>query len=231
MGNRIIAFLFLFLMAKFAWCQELEEDSKFILVGPSFGINKSWRTYERPTTTFDTNPLAGFEGGLNIFFKSKHKFGFLGNLKFIKTRSSITSKDVSMSTTINESADWLSGGGQLIYFPFPRSASLPFFGFGIQVYHMQRSNAALTAERVGRPDEVYKIQTNLDELRTDTNYSLEACAGLTINKFDKHRIVLLVTYSKTLGQLVPTNYEGFPPDYLVTDYSINTMTVKLMMAL
>lgn len=107
---------------------------------------------------------------------------------------------------------------------------LPFFGTGIQIAYLNSSDASLKITYVNS-DEEFRLKTDLEDLRTNKNYFFKLVGGITINQFDKHRIVLLVTYSKMLGRLAEERPPRFPPQYLVADYGLNCVTVKLMMAL
>lgn len=216
------------------------QDSSFFLIGPSFGINRSWRSYDQPISAFKTDPSNGFEGGLNVFHKSKGKFGFLGALGYLQTESSITAYDYFSSTTIetSEATKWLTIEGTALFFPLPKSRSLPFFGTGLSVVFLDRADASI---RITRTNDETKTKINLEDFRNENNYQLKLMAGITIHQFDKHRIVLLATCAKTLraysknstGESIGVNPLApliFPAS-IGNDFAINTFTVKLMMAL
>lgn len=216
------------------------QDSSFFLIGPSFGINRSWRSYDQPISAFATNASNGFEGGLNLFHKSKGKFGFAGAIGYLQTESSITGYDYFSPTTIEirEASKWITVGATALFFPLPRSRSLPFFGTGLSVVFLDRADASI---RITRTNDEANTKINLEDFRNKNNYQLKVMAGSTIHQFDKHRIVLLATYSKTLRAYSKNSTEEsiginplaqfIFPDSIGNDFAINTFTVKLMMAL
>lgn len=223
--------IFSTILCLFVINKALAQSSKFLLFGPSLGTNKSWPTYDWALpTAFHTNSGRGFEGGLNVFYKSKGKFGLLGDISFLQTKSSITVYDFLEQTEAKETSKWLTAGTNMIFFPWPKTKKLFFFGAGIKIAYLHSSNARLKITYPNTNEE-YHLKTDLDDLRTNQNLFCELVSGITIHRFDKHRIVLLATYSKMLGQLAEETPPRFPPQYLVTDYSINCLTLKLMVAM
>lgn len=218
------------------------QDSGFLLIGPDFGINRSWRSYEHPVSEFKTNSSNGFEGGLNVFHKSKRSFGFLARLGYLEARSAITAYDYSSASTIDisEASKWLTAGAAALFFPLPENRTLVFLGAGLDVAYLDRADVSLRITRKN-PDEESEITRNLEDSRTKSNCFLKVVSGITIHQFDKHRIVLTTSYSRMLkkytknstGELIGVNplAQYITPNAVKNDYSINTFTIKLMVAL
>jgi hypothetical protein len=208
------------------------QDSTFFKIGASGGINKSWRKYDSGTPGYQNYSGTGFEAGLNIFHKSKRFVGFLADLSFLQTRSSMKSPDLSYSTDIEEISKWVTASGNVIVFPFPRTRKLLFIGTGLQFAHLLTSSGTLKITRHGNPDPDYLLPMKLDSERNHWNYFFDLVTGITLHQFNHHRILLLLTYSKMLGQFsVEKAAPLYPADYLFSDYAINIFTLKLMVAL
>ena len=70
------------------------------------------------------------------------------------------------------------------------------------------------------------------------NYFLKIVGGITIDQFDKHRIVLLVTYSRTVGPLTQNPAKSQDLTIFVEEHvlrysfrNVNSLSIKLKMAL
>lgn len=206
----------------------LSQDTTILLFGPSFGTNKSWRTYDISPTTNQMKSKVGLEAGLDVFYKAKGKFGLSGDLTFLKTESTVTSYEFFQEVEVNETSKWLTAGTNILFFPLPNSGMLPFLGTGIQLAYLNSSDASLKFTIY--PDQEFNLKTELDGLRTDWNYFFRVVGGITVRKIKKHRVIILVTYSKMLGPFSEEN-SFYSPPYLIYDYSINSVTLKLTVTL